>query len=226
VPPVREEPCVIVWPSARLGPLALVALLLLGCPPALPPTTAARVLEWTLGPQNLASPTSPDAFLILIPKDKLIAKPTPKPSQPGATRLSTEDPPMDPDNRLSECIRATSVLPAPRDGRIFLAVDGALHVLGPDKTTSALEGIKKSVHVNALLAVREVPSGLEILASVRTEDAAAPQIHALTVNSTGVVRADHADDRHRPRGPRGPLLQERRRALSRLYRPAMQARRQ
>lgn len=171
----------------------LALLLLLGCPPRVPPQTApARVLEWALGPQNLASPTSPDVFLVLVPKGNLAPKPAP--ALPP-TKLFQGGEPGSAPLRLSACLRATSVLPAPQnDGRIFLAVGGAVHVLHPpDETTTLLAGADPDVHVSHLLAFRKVADGLEILASVKLENKSELEIHSLVVNANGILRAGLAD---------------------------------
>lgn len=182
----------------RFSLLAFLVLPLQGCPPVRPPTSPDRILEWTLGPQHLASPTSPDVFLVLIPKEKLKPPSNPHlaPQPPSAaTGLAEGNAPMRPDDALSACLPATSVLPAPLDdGRIFLAVEGAVHALHPpDKTVTAL-GIAHSFgHVNALLAVRKVERGLEIVAAVNVENKSEPEIHVLVVDNDKIVRSNVAD---------------------------------
>lgn len=182
--------------------LPFFVLPLLGCPPVVQPptgkpTTFGQVLDWTLGRQHLASTASPDAILVLIPKDKLVPKPTPKPTKrsDAATALSDDSASITPDVPLTECLRATSVLPAPQDdGRIFLAVDGAVHAIRPpSKTVTILGNEHPFGHVDALLAVRKVEGGLEIVAQVQVENKADPEIHLLVVDAGTIVRSNIAD---------------------------------
>ena len=133
----------------------------------------------------------------LVPREKLTPKPPSNPPKPTqqATQLSDSDVPASSETALSDCMRATSILPAPQDdGRIFLAVDGAIHALQrPNKTTTPLDGLDPGMHVNSLLAFRKVPAGLEILASIHVEGKSEFQINVLLVQSNAVVRVGLAN---------------------------------
>jgi hypothetical protein len=178
-------------------PLLLAVVSLLGCPPPVRPRTApSQILEWTLGPQNLASPASPDVFLVLIPKGKLPPRPPAgPPPKPSGTKLSEGNEPAPLAEGLSECMRATSFLPAPQDdGRFFFVIDGAIHGLRPpDKKATRVEGMAAGMRINNLLAVRKASEGLEVLGSVHVEGKTEHEIHAIVVNASGIVRSGIAE---------------------------------
>jgi hypothetical protein len=177
-----------------------LALVLVGCSGAAvrTPTRAnqLRVVEWTLGGQNAAAPTSPEAFLILIPKEKLAPKPSPnapKPARPetkpqatgAATGVSTA---------LSECIRASSFLPLPsQDGRILMTVEGAIYALEDgSRVPQRLESQGSPLHVIKMIASRPTAEGLEVLAVGQMPDRD-DILHSVVIRGNRVVRSSVAD---------------------------------
>lgn len=143
--------------------------------------TPANVLQWSLGPEHLATPPTLDDRIVLVPKPQ----PKPQPSTPSKPQSSesTDSSLLSDATVVSPCLHATSILPGPaRDGRIFLLADGALLAIQPGQEAPRRLG---EVAATSLLAYRETENGLEILASFG--EGGATKLLSLTVDPSGVV---------------------------------------
>lgn len=155
---------------------SIAALSAFACGSTAQDNTTTQAVSWALGSRHRKPPsTDAGSYVLLLPT--------------GST-IDTGK------RRTSNCAQATSLLPAPSpDSRVFLAINGALHVASRDGTEPEaprkLDGLPAGLQLARLLGFRKDSSPLSLLATAWDEKESKEALWALDIGQDAIV-AVHA----------------------------------